>query len=168
MDDGWCCHGPCSVTFFPKNNQRMAPTESPMMAASPLFSATITTGHPHRTYIGAPLEYSLTPIPPTKPAFLSLSLPTNTMCYLLQHNHSPTMLHTRSMFQANHIAHTPVSRSVKLGVRTEMSGPKSCEALASTCRLRRSLAGCLEFRRSGWSRRVWSRAEKKLKKTRAS
>ena len=35
------CHGPCSVTFFPKNNQRMAPTESPMMAASPLFSATI-------------------------------------------------------------------------------------------------------------------------------
>jgi len=64
-----------------------------------------------------------------------------------------------------------------------MSGPKSCEALASTCRLRsllllcspmlstgnsRSLAGCLEFRSSGWSRRVRSRAEKKLKKTRAS
>jgi len=59
-------------------------------------------------------------------------------------------------------------RHVKLGVRTEMSGPKLCEALASTCRLRRSLAGCLEFRRSGWSRRVRSRAEKKLKKTRAS
>ena len=58
--------------------------------------------------------------------------------------------------------------SVKLGVRTEMLGPKSCEALASTCRLRRSLAGCLEFRRSGRSRRVRSRAEKKLKKTRAS
>ena len=57
---------------------------------------------------------------------------------------------------------------VKLGVRTEMSGPKSCEALASTCRLRRSLAGCLEFRRSVWSRRVQDRAEKKLKKTRAS
>jgi len=53
------CHGLCSVTFFPKNNQRTAPTESPMMATSPLFSATITTGHPHRTYIGAPLEYSL-------------------------------------------------------------------------------------------------------------
>jgi len=53
------CHGPCSVTFFPKNNQRMAPTESPMMAASPLFSATITTGHLRRTYIGAPSEYSL-------------------------------------------------------------------------------------------------------------
>ena len=52
---------------------------------------------------------------------------------------------------------------VKLGVRMETSGPKSCEALASTCRLRPSLAGCLEFRRSGRSRRVRSRAEKKLK-----
>jgi len=30
-----------------------------MMAASPLFSATITTGHPRRTYIGAPSEYFL-------------------------------------------------------------------------------------------------------------
>jgi len=53
---------------------------------------------------------------------------------------------------------------VKLGVQTEMSGPKSCEALALTCRLRRSLAGCLEFRRSGRSRRVQNQAEKKLKK----
>jgi len=44
-----------------------------------------------------------------------------------------------------------------------MSGPKLCKALASTCRLRRSLDGCLEFWRSGRSRRVWSRAEKKLK-----
>ena len=60
------------------------------------------------------------------------------------------------------------SVSVKLGVQTETSGLKSCKALASTCRLRRSLAGCLEFRRSGQSRRVGSRAEKKLKKTRAS
>ena len=51
------CHGPCLVTFFPKNNQRMAPMESPMMATSPLFSATITTGHPRRTYIRAPSEY---------------------------------------------------------------------------------------------------------------
>jgi len=30
-----------------------------MMGDSPLFSATITTGHPHQTYIGAPLEYFL-------------------------------------------------------------------------------------------------------------
>ena len=44
-----------------------------------------------------------------------------------------------------------------------MSGPKLCEALASTCRLRRSLDECLEFWRSGQSRRVWSQAEKKLK-----
>jgi len=105
------CHGPCSITFFPKNNQRTAPTESPMMSASPLFSATITTSHLRRTYIRAPSEYSSTPLPPKQPAFLSLSLPTNTMCLLPQHNHSPTMLHTRSMFQANHIAHAPVSRS---------------------------------------------------------
>jgi len=53
---------------------------------------------------------------------------------------------------------------VKLGIQMEMLGPKSCEALASTCRLRRSLAGCLEFWRSGQSRRVRNRAEKKLKK----
>jgi len=53
---------------------------------------------------------------------------------------------------------------VKLGIWTEMLGPKSCEVLASTCQLHRSLDGCLEFWRSGWSRRVWSRAEKKLNK----
>ena len=53
---------------------------------------------------------------------------------------------------------------VKLRFWMEMSGLKSCEALASTCRLRRSLDGCLKFRRSGRSRRVQSRAEKKLKK----
>ena len=53
------CHGPCSVTFFPKNNHWIAPMESPMMADSPLFSATVTTGHPRRTYIGASLEYFL-------------------------------------------------------------------------------------------------------------
>ena len=58
--------------------------------------------------------------------------------------------------------------NVKLGIRTEMSGPKLCEALASNCGLCCSLDGCLEFWRSGWSRRVQSRAEKKPKKTRAS
>jgi len=53
------CHGPCLVTFFLKNNQRMAPTEPLMMATSPLFSATITTSHLRQTYIGAPSEYFL-------------------------------------------------------------------------------------------------------------
>jgi len=53
---------------------------------------------------------------------------------------------------------------VKLGIRTEMLGPKLCKALASTYGLRRSLDGCLEFRRSGRNRRVQSRAEKKLNK----
>jgi len=45
-----------------------------------------------------------------------------------------------------------------------MSGPKSCKVLASTCGLRRSLDGCLKFRRSRQSRRVQSQTEKKLKK----
>jgi len=108
---------------FPKNNQRTAPTEFPMMAASPLFSAIITTGHPCRTYI---LELcrniSSTLIPPTKPAFLSLSLPTSTMCYLPQHNQSPTMLHTRSMFQTNHIMHAPVLEVMSRGHHKDLQG----------------------------------------------
>jgi len=118
------CHGPCSVMFFPKNNQRTALTESLMMAASPLFSATIITGHPRWTYIGAPSEYFLhsTPLPPTKPAFLSLSLPTSTMCFLPQHDQSPTMLHTRSMFQANHIAHAPVLEVMSHGHHKDLRG----------------------------------------------
>jgi len=45
----------------------------------------------------------------------------------------------------------------------EMLGSKSCQALASTYRLHRSLDGCLEFWRSGRSRRVRSWAKKKLK-----
>jgi len=53
--------------------------------------------------------------------------------------------------------------SVKLGVWMEMLGLKLCEVLASTCRLHRSLGGCLKFWRSRRSRRVQSRAEKKLK-----
>jgi len=89
------CHGPCSVTFFPKNNQRMAPTESPMMAASPLFSATITTGHPRRTYIGAPSEYFLH------------SATTKTTCILIivitnQHH----VLSTTAQPQPHHAPHT--------------------------------------------------------------
>jgi len=96
--------------------------ESPMMAASPLFSATITTGHPRQTYIGAPSESFLHSIPPTKPAFLSLSLPISTMCYLPQHNQSPTMLHTHSMFQANHITHAPVLKVMGLGHHKDLWG----------------------------------------------
>ena len=65
---------------------------------------------------------SSTPIPPPKPAFLSLSLPTSTMCYLPQHNQSPTMLHTRSMFQANHIAHTPVLEVMSHGHHKDLRG----------------------------------------------
>jgi len=57
-----------------------------------------------------------------------------------------------------------VTLCVKLRIWMEMSGLKLCEALASTCGLHRSLDGCLKFWRSGRSRRVWSRAEKKLKR----
>jgi len=103
--------------FFPKNNQRTAPTESLMMATSPLFSATLV-----RIILELCRNTSSTPIPPTKPAFLSLSLPTSTMCYLLQHNKSPTMLHTCSMFQANHIAHTPVLKVMSLGHHKDLRG----------------------------------------------
>ena len=39
-----------------------------------------------------------------------------------------------------------MGQSVKLGVQTEMSGPKSGEALASTYGLHHSLDGFLEFR----------------------
>jgi len=53
------CHGPCLVMFFLKNNHRTAPTEPPMMADSPLFSATITTSRSRWTYIGALSEYFL-------------------------------------------------------------------------------------------------------------
>jgi len=75
------CHGPCSVTFFPKNNHRMALMESSMMATSPLFSATFTTSHPRRNYIGPPLDFIPYSDTTNKPAFLSLPLPTSTMRY---------------------------------------------------------------------------------------
>ena len=96
-----------------------------MMADSPLFSATITTGHPHRTYIGAPMEYFLHSNTTNKPAFLSLPLPTSTMCYLPRHNQSPTTLHTRSMFQANHIAHAPVLEVMGFGHHKDLGGFES-------------------------------------------
>jgi len=68
------CHGLCLVTFFPKNNHRMALTEPPTMATSPLFSATLTTSQPHRTYIGPPSEFILYSATTSKSSFLSLPL----------------------------------------------------------------------------------------------
>ena len=65
---------------------------------------------------------SSTLIPPTKPAFLSLPLPTSTMCYLPQHNQSPTMLHSCSMFQANHIVHAPVLEVMSRGHHKDLRG----------------------------------------------
>jgi len=121
----YTCHGPCSITFFLKNNQRTAPTEPPMMAASPLFSATITTSHLCQTYIRALSEYLLYSDTTNKPTFLSLPLPTSTMCHLLQHNQSPTMLHTCSMSQANHIACTPVLEVMGLSRHKDLWGFES-------------------------------------------
>ena len=139
-----------------------------MMATLPLFSATLTTSHPHWTYIRPLLEFILYSNTTKKSSFLSFSLPTRTTHYLPQHNQSPTMLHTCSRLQANHIVHTPVlevmgfghhkdlrgfESAVKLGVWMEMSGLKSCKALASTYRLHHSPC-CLKFRSSRQSRRV--------------
>jgi len=73
----------------------MALTESPMMAASPLLSATIITGHLRRTYIGAPSEYFLH------------SATTNTTCILIivitnQHH----VLSTTAQPEPHHAPHT--------------------------------------------------------------
>jgi len=70
----------------------------------------------YRTSIGI-LPYSDTT---NIPAFLSLPLPTSTMCHLLQHNQSPTTLHTRSMSQTNHIAHAPVLEVMGLGCHKDL------------------------------------------------
>jgi len=69
--------------------------ESPMMAASPLFSATITTGHLRWTYIRAPSEYFL------------YSNTTNTTCILIivitnQHH----VLSTAAQPEPHHAPHT--------------------------------------------------------------
>ena len=72
------------------------------------LGSVIVQCHHYDQLSSSDLYQSSVRIPPTKPAFLSLSLPTSITCYLPQHNQSPTMLHTHSMFQANHIVHAPV------------------------------------------------------------
>jgi len=111
--------------FFPKNNQRSTLTESPMMAASPLFSATFTTGHPRRTYIRALSEFFPTPIPPTNLHSYHCHYQPAPCTTLPQHNQSPTMLHTPSMSQANHIAHAPVLKVMGLGRHKDLRGFES-------------------------------------------
>ena len=68
------CHGPCSVTFFLKNKHRMALTEPPMMATSPLFSATLTISHPRRTYIRPPSDFIPYSDTNNKSAFLIIAI----------------------------------------------------------------------------------------------
>jgi len=75
----------------------------------------------YQTSIGI-LPYSDTT---NKPALLSLPLQTSTMCHLPQHNQSPTMLHTRSMSQANHIVHAPVLKVMGFGRHKDLRGFES-------------------------------------------
>jgi len=63
------------------------------------FHATFTTSQLRWTCIGPLLEFFPYSDTTNKSAFLSLSLPTSILCYLPQHNQSPTMLHTCSMSQ---------------------------------------------------------------------
>jgi len=75
---------------------------------------------PPATFVGLISELrwntSPTPIPPTKPAFLSLSLPTSTMCFLPQHNQSPTMLHTGvGICRSNHVRSHRIASAWQIG-----------------------------------------------------
>jgi len=99
--------------------------ESPMMATSPFFSATLTTSHPHQTYIGPLSEFILYSDTTNKSSFLSLPFQTSTMRYLPQHNQSPTTLHTHSMLRANHIVHAPVLEVMGFGHHKDLQGFES-------------------------------------------
>jgi len=81
--------------------------ESPMMATSPLFSATLTISHSHQTYIGPPSEYFPSSDTTNKSAFLSLLLPTSTMHYSTaaqpEPHHAPHMFH---VIGQSYCAHT--------------------------------------------------------------
>jgi len=107
MTSRTCCHGPWLVTFFLKNNHWMALMESLMMAISPLFSATLTTSHPRRTYIGPLSKFFPYSDTTNKSAFLSLPLPTSTMPYSTaaqpEPHHTP---HTFHVVGQSYRAHT--------------------------------------------------------------
>jgi len=81
----------------------------------------------YQTSVGI-LPYSTTT---NKPAFLSLPLPSSTMYHLPQHNQSPTMLHTCSMSQANHIAHAPVLEVMGFSRHKDLRGFESASFIIS-------------------------------------
>jgi len=108
-----------------KKNHQTALKESLMMATLPLFSATLTTSHPCRTYIGPLSEFILYSDTTNKSSLLLLPLPTSTTCYLPQHNQSPTTLYTCSMLKANHITHTPVLEVMGFGRHKDLQGFES-------------------------------------------
>ena len=107
MVHAWSCS-------FQKNNHRMAP----MMATSPIVQY-----HPyHQPALSEFILYSATT---RKSSFLSLPLPTSTMCYLLQHTQSPTKLHTCFMLQAYHTTHTPALKVMSFGYHKVFQGFES-------------------------------------------
>jgi len=60
-----------------------------------------------------------------KSTFLSLPLPTSTMCYSTTAQPEPHHAHTHSMSQANHIAHTPVLEVMGLSCHKDLWGFES-------------------------------------------
>ena len=123
--NGSNCHSPCLVMFFPKNNHMTAPMESLMMATSPLFSATLTIGHPHWNYIGPLLDFIPYSNTTNKPAFLSLPLPTSTMHYSTaaqpEPHHAPHTFHVLGQ----HIVHAPDLEVMGLGRHKDLRGFES-------------------------------------------
>ena len=68
---------------------------------------------------------SPTPIPPTNLHSYHCHYQPAPCTTLLQHNQSPTMLHTHSMSYANHIAHAPVLEVMGLGHHKDLQGFES-------------------------------------------
>jgi len=102
-----------------------------MMAASPLFSATIITSYPHQNYIGPLSEFLLYSDTTNNLHSYHCHYQPAPMCYLLQHNQSPTMLHTHFMSQANHIAHAPALEVMGFSRHKDLQGFES--ASFGTC-----------------------------------
>jgi len=93
-----------------------------MMAASPFFSATFTTGHPHRTYIGAPSEYFLYSATTNKTC-IPIIVITN-QHHVLSTAAQPEPHHALHTFyvQANHIVHAPVLKVMSCGHHKDLQG----------------------------------------------
>ena len=92
------------------------------MAALPLFSATVTTSHSRWTYIGAPSEYFLYSDTTNKTCIPIIVITNQHHVLSTAAQPEPPMLHTHSMFQANHIVHTPVLEVMGCGHHKDLRG----------------------------------------------